>query len=72
LHRNCLLKQAVDGKVGRKIRSDGKRGRRRKQILDDLKETRGYRKLKVEALDRTLWRTRFARGYRSVVRQITG
>ena len=33
------------------------------KLLDDLKETRGYRKLKQEALDRTLWRTRFRRGY---------
>ena len=42
---------------------------KRKQLLDDLTERRGYCKLKEEALDRTLWRTRFARGYRPVVRQ---
>ena len=36
----------------------GIRGRRHKQLLDDLKETRGYWKLKEEALDRTLWGTR--------------
>jgi hypothetical protein len=35
----------------------GRRGRRRKLLLDDLKETREYWKLKEEALDRTLWRT---------------
>jgi len=29
-----------------------RRGRIRKQLLDDLKETRGYWKLKDEALDR--------------------
>ena len=29
----------------------GRRGRRHKQILDDLKETRGYWKLEEEALD---------------------
>ena len=29
-------------------------GRRRKQLLDDLKENRGYTNLKEEALDRTL------------------
>ena len=33
----------------------GRRGRRRKQLLDDLKEMRGYWKLKEEALDRTRW-----------------
>ena len=32
----------------------GRRGRRRKQLLDDLKETRGCWKLNKEALDRTL------------------
>lgn len=32
----------------------GIRGRRRKQILADLQETRGYGKLKKEALDRTV------------------
>jgi hypothetical protein len=32
----------------------GRRGRRRKQLLDDLKETTGNFKLKEEAIDRTL------------------
>jgi hypothetical protein len=49
----------------------GRQRRRRKQLLDDLKEKRGYCELKEEALDRTLWRTRFRRGYGSVVRQTT-
>jgi hypothetical protein len=47
----------------------GRRGRRRKQLLDDLKEEGRYWKLKEEALDRKLWRTRFGRGYGRVVRQ---
>jgi hypothetical protein len=47
----------------------GRRGRKRKQLLDDLKEKIGYWKLKEEALDGTLWRTRFGRGYGPVVRQ---
>jgi hypothetical protein len=47
----------------------GRRGRRRKQLLDDLKEKRIYWKLKEEALDHTLWRTRFGRSYGPVVRQ---
>jgi len=38
-----------------------------KQLPGDLKERRRYRKLKEEALDRTLWRTRFGRGYDPVV-----
>jgi hypothetical protein len=45
--------------VNRRIEVTARRGRRRKQILDDLMEKRGYRKLKEEALDRTLWGTRF-------------
>jgi hypothetical protein len=46
----------------------GRRGRRRKQLLDDLREKRRYWKLKGEALGCTLWRTRFGRGYGPVVR----
>jgi hypothetical protein len=38
-------------------------------LLDDLKEKKRYWKLKEEALDRTLWRTRVGRGYGPVVRQ---
>ena len=47
-----------------------RRGRRGKQLLDDLKETTGYWKLQEEALDRTLWRTRFGKVYGPVLRQI--
>jgi hypothetical protein len=46
-------------------------GRGRKQLLYDMKVKRGYWKLKKKALDRTLWRTRFGRGYGPVVRQKT-
>jgi len=46
-----------------------KRGRILKQILDYLKETRGYWKLMEEALDRCLWRTRFGRGCGPAVKQ---
>jgi hypothetical protein len=48
-----------------------RRTRRGKQLLDDLKETRGYWKLKEKALYLTPWRTRFGRGYEPVVRQTT-
>jgi hypothetical protein len=48
-----------------------RRGRRRDQLLNYLKEGRGHWKLKEEALDRTLWITRFETGYGPVVRQIT-
>ena len=48
-----------------------RRGRRRKKLLDDLKDRRGYSHLKEEALDRTVWRHRFGGGFGHVVRQIT-
>ena len=41
----------------------GKQGRRRKQLPNDLTETNGYWLLKQDALNRTMCRTRFARGY---------
>ena len=34
-------------------------------------ERRGYSHLKEEALDRTMWRARFGRGFEPVVRQTT-
>jgi hypothetical protein len=55
------LKHVVEGKIEGRIEVTGRRGRRRKQILDDLEEMRGCWKLKEETPDRTLWRTRFGR-----------
>ena len=49
----------------------GRRGRRRRKLVDDLKERRGYSHLKEEALDRTMWRDSFGRGFGPVVRQTT-
>jgi hypothetical protein len=45
------------------------RGRRCKKLLAGLKKKRVYWKMKEEALDRNLWRSRFGRGYGPVVRQ---
>ena len=61
LLRKCLLKHNSEGQIEERIEVTGRRGRRRKQLLDDLKEKRGYCKLKEEALDRTVWRTGFGR-----------
>jgi hypothetical protein len=47
----------------------GRRGRRRRKLLDNLKERRGYAHLKKEALDRSMWRVRFGRSFEPVVRQ---
>jgi len=48
-----------------------RRGRKRKQLLDDLKKTIEYRKLKEKAIDGILWRSRFGRGYGTVVIETT-
>jgi len=63
LRRNCLLKDVIEGKIEGTIKVRGRLRIRRKQLLYDLKEKRGYCQLKEEALDRTVWRTCFRRGY---------
>ena len=71
LRRNCLLKQIIEGKIKGEMAVTRRRGRRRKKLLDDLKDRRGYSDLKEEALDRSMWRNRFGRGVGPVVRQNT-
>ena len=68
LRRNCLLKQVIEGKIKGEMDVTRRRGRRCKKLLDDLKDRRGYCHLKKEALDRTMWRNRFGRGFGPVVR----
>ena len=65
--RNCLLKQVIEGK----IKGEMEVARRRKKLLDDLKDRTGYSHLKEEALDRTMWRHRYGGGFGPVVRQNT-
>jgi hypothetical protein len=64
------VKHVIEGKVEGKVEVTGREGRRFKQLLDGLKEKRGYWELKGEAVDRTVWRIRFGSGYGPVVRQI--
>jgi hypothetical protein len=71
LRRNCLLQRVIERKIKGGIEVTGRRGRRRRKLLDDLKDGRGYSHLKEEALDRTMWRNRFGGGFRPVVRQNT-
>jgi len=59
LHRNCLLQQVTEGKIKGQMEVTRRRGRRRKKLLDNLKDRRGYCQLKEEALDHTMWRNRF-------------
>ena len=68
LRRNCLLKQVIDGKTKGEMEVTRRRGRRRKKLLDDLKDRRGYSHLKGEALDHTMCRNRFGGGFGPVVR----
>ena len=67
LRRNCLLKQVIEGKIKGQIEVTRRQGRRRKKLQDDLKDRRGYCELKEEALDRTMWKKGFARGFGPVV-----
>ena len=71
LSQKLLSKHIIEGKIAWGIDVRRRQGRRRKRLLDLLKETRGYWKSKGEALDRTLWRNRFGWINWPVVRQIT-
>jgi len=68
LCRNCLLQRVIEGKIKGGINVTGRRGRRRRKLLDDLKERRGYSNFKEEALDRSMWRAGFGRGFGPVIR----
>jgi hypothetical protein len=71
LRRNCILQWITEGKIQGRLEVTGRQGGRRRKLLDDLKERRGYSHLKEEALDRAMWRARFGRGFGPVVRQTT-
>jgi hypothetical protein len=65
LSRNCLLtKESYRRKDKGRDGSD-------KKLMDDFKDRKGYSYFKEEALDRTVWRNRFGRGFGPVVRQNT-
>jgi hypothetical protein len=70
LRRKYLLQQVIEGKIRGGIEVTGRRGRRRKKLLDDLKKGADT-PLKEEALNHTMWRACFGRGFGPVVRQTT-
>jgi hypothetical protein len=70
LRRNYLLKHVIEGKIKGEMEVTRRRGRRKK-LLDDLKDRRGYCHLKEEAPDHTVWRNHFGRGFGPVIRQNT-
>jgi hypothetical protein len=53
LRRNCLLQQVTEGTIKGGIELKERQGRRRRKLLDDLKERRGYSHLKEETIDHT-------------------
>ena len=69
LRSNCHLKHVIEEQIAGKKEVTGRRMRRHRQLLGNLKDKTGYWKLKEEALDRIVWRTSFGRGYGPVVRQ---
>jgi len=67
LRRNWLIKHVIEGRIHDRVKVKGTGGRRRKQLLDDLKKATFYWKLKEETLDRTLWEKQFRIGCGTVV-----
>jgi len=65
LCRNCLLEHVIEGK----IEGMRRRGRRCKQLVEDLQETKRYWNLKKKAADCTHWRTHFGRVYAPLIRE---
>jgi hypothetical protein len=65
------MKNIIDQNTEERMEMKERLGRRRKQLLDDVKEKRDYLKWKEEALDRTVWRTGFGTGCGPVVLQFT-
>jgi hypothetical protein len=51
LRRNCLLRRVIEEKIKGGIEVTGRRGRRRRKLLDDLEEGRGYSQWREEALE---------------------
>jgi hypothetical protein len=72
VRRNCLLKHVIEGNIEGRKEVTGRRGIILKQLLNDLKEKRGYWELKEEILVCTVCRTSFGRGCGPLVRQTTG
>jgi hypothetical protein len=70
LRRKCLLQQVTEGKIKGKIEVTGRRGKDVGSYWMTLRKGDDTL-LKEEALDRTMWRACFGRGFGPVVRQTT-
>ena len=71
MRRNCFLQPVIEGNIKGRREATRIRGKRRRKLLDDIKERIGYSHMKEEALDRIMWRVRFGRGFRTVIRKNT-
>jgi len=71
LLRNCLREHVIERKIEGRIEETERRRKRRKQLLDGLKEKGGYWKMKEEPVDRTLSKICLERSFGSAVRQNT-
>jgi hypothetical protein len=54
LSRSCLINHVIEEKIEGRLEVTGRRERRRRELLDDLKKTSGYCRFKDEELDDTL------------------
>jgi hypothetical protein len=63
LRTNCLLLQVIEGNIKGDIEVTGRRERRHRKLLYDLKERREYSHLKEKTLDRKIRKTCFGRGF---------
>jgi len=71
LLQKCLQKHVIERKIEKNIKVLGRRTGRIKQLVDDLKEMKGYWKLKKASLCRTPGKTCYERRYGTVVKQTT-
>jgi len=65
--RYSVIEEKVEGKI--QVKEKGVT--RCMQLVDDLKEMKGYKKLNQEAHDPVLWITCFGRSYEPVIRHTT-
>ena len=66
---DCSVKHVIEGNIERTTKVTGRQGRRREQLLDDLKEKRGYWHLKRRSTRSHFVKNCFGRSYGFVVRQ---
>jgi hypothetical protein len=69
LAQELFLKLISEGKIERDTEVTEKQGTRPKQLMNGLKERRGFWNLKEKAIDCTLWKPSSRRGSGPIVRQ---